>query len=266
MQPYYQTPDERVTLYHGDMREVVPAIAIKADVVIADPPYAQTSLAWDIWPSEWLDTAIEALSACGSMWCFGTLRMFMERAEEFVSAGWHLAQDVAGADVDVIWEKHNGSGFHNDRFRRIHEQVGHFYPKSSAWSDIHTKPQFTLNAAKRSVRRKQCPAHWHGTIKPSVYTSQDGGPRLMPSVLQVRSMHGRAKNETEKPVDLIAPLLRYSCPSGGLVLDPFSGAGPVLEVAMRTGCRAVGVEMRQEQCLIAAERLEEIIAQPTLFE
>lgn len=48
MQPYYA--DEHVQLYLGDMREVLPALGIEADACITDPPYGETSLAWDRWP------------------------------------------------------------------------------------------------------------------------------------------------------------------------------------------------------------------------
>lgn len=45
--------DDSVTLYHGDCREVVPALGITADCIVADPPYGETSLAWDRWPDGW---------------------------------------------------------------------------------------------------------------------------------------------------------------------------------------------------------------------
>lgn len=47
MTPYYQ--DDDVTLYHGDMREVLPLIREEFDLTLTDPPYGQTSLAWDRW-------------------------------------------------------------------------------------------------------------------------------------------------------------------------------------------------------------------------
>jgi site-specific DNA-methyltransferase (adenine-specific) len=47
--------------------------------VVTDPPYAQTSLAWDRWPTGWLEQVRRVLHPTGSMWAFGTLRMFMDR-------------------------------------------------------------------------------------------------------------------------------------------------------------------------------------------
>jgi site-specific DNA-methyltransferase (adenine-specific) len=96
--PYYA--DGSVTLYLGDCREIVPALGLSVDLIVTDPPYAATSLKWDRWPDGWVDVAA---SACSSMWCFGSLRMFIERARDFEA--WSMSQDI-------VWEKHNGSGFH----------------------------------------------------------------------------------------------------------------------------------------------------------
>ncbi|WP_083734156.1 class I SAM-dependent methyltransferase [Actinomadura sp. CNU-125] len=52
---YYR--DDHITLYVGDMRDVLPALDITADLVVADPPYAETALAWDRWPDGWPDIA-----------------------------------------------------------------------------------------------------------------------------------------------------------------------------------------------------------------
>jgi len=82
----------------------------------------------------------------------------------------------------------------------------------------------------------------------------DGGPRLMRSVIQVRSSHGYAENETQKPVGILTPLIEYGCPPGGLVLDPFMGSGSTLIAARDSGRRAIGIDIREDQCEIAARR------------
>lgn len=51
MKPYYA--DEAVTLYLGDFRDVLPNLIAPVDCVVADPPYGETSLAWDKWPDGW---------------------------------------------------------------------------------------------------------------------------------------------------------------------------------------------------------------------
>ena len=42
MTPYYA--DDLVTIYHGDCREVLPAIDDRSDLVLTDPPYSVTQL------------------------------------------------------------------------------------------------------------------------------------------------------------------------------------------------------------------------------
>lgn len=238
MTPYWQ--DDRLTLYCGDALELLPQL--KADAIITDPPYGETSLEWDQWPASWPAAASEAAS---SMWCFGSLRMFMERAREMTC--WKLSQDI-------IWEKHNGSNPFNDRFRRVHEVAAHFY--RGDWQEVYKAPQFTNDATARTVRRKKRPPQW-GDIGSASYSSDDGGPRLMGSVIYARSCHGSAIHPTQKPEAIIAPLMEYSVPPGGLVLDCFAGSGVVLLAARKTGRRAIGVEKSAERCEAIVERLSQ---------
>ena len=50
VEPYWQDADGAVQLYLGDMREVLPALGITCDLIVADPPYEETEHAWDRWP------------------------------------------------------------------------------------------------------------------------------------------------------------------------------------------------------------------------
>lgn len=236
--PYYA--DDRVQLYHGDVREILPSLDVRADCVVTDPPYGETSLGWDRWPPGWPNVVA---AAARSMWCFGSVRMFLERRDDLL--GWRLSQDV-------VWEKHNGSGFHADRFKRVHEHALHWY--RGDWATVYHQTPTTPDATARQVRRKQRPTHT-GDIDRGFYVSEDGGPRLMRSVIAVRSMHGRALHPTEKPAGILTPLIEYACPPGGLVLDPFAGSGSTAVAARLAGRRAVLIEADERYCEIAARRL-----------
>lgn len=240
MTPYYA--DERCTLYLGDMREVLPALDLTADVVVTDCPYGDTKLAWDRWVDGWPTLAATAAT---SMWCFGSMRMFLEHGAEFTAPGWRFSQDI-------VWEKHAGSSFANDRFKRVHEHALHWY--RGDWSVQHHNVPTTADAVKLTMRRKARPTHT-GDIGAASYVSEDGGPRLMRSVVAVRSMHGRALHPTEKPVGILDPLIRYACPPGALVLDPFAGSGSTLDAARQSGRRAVGIEGDEKYAEVAAKRL-----------
>jgi site-specific DNA-methyltransferase (adenine-specific) len=249
--PYYA--DESVTLYLGDCRELLPVLSaegMRADCVVTDPPYESTSLAWDRWPDGWLQAAAEVAR---SMWCFLPLRQFAEppfRGIEFRAAGWRLSQDLEAEHA--VWEKHNGSSFHADRFKRVHEIACHWY--RGDWGSVYHEVPTTLDATARTVRRKKRPPHT-GHIEASSYASEDGGPRLMRSVLRVRSMHGTAIHPSEKPTPLLEPMIAYACPPGGLVVDMFAGSGSTLDAARSIGRRAIGFETDSKHIERAAGRL-----------
>lgn len=236
-----------VTFLAGDFRKRLREVANESvDLIFADPPYGQTSLPWDKWVSDWPSAVQRVLKPSGSMWCFGTLRMFMLHAGQF--SAWRQSHDV-------VWEKHNGAGFFNDRFRVVHELAAHFYKADTKWADVYKDPQRTADATARTVRRKERPTHLTGARGPSHYVSEDGGPRLARSVIYVRSEHGRALHPTQKPTEIVEPLLLYACPPGGTVLDPFFGSGTTAIVAERHGRHCIGIESNPEYIEIAARRL-----------
>lgn len=241
MKPYFQ--EAGMTIYHGDCREVAPLLE-PADAVVTDPLYGETSLSWDRACRGWMDAA-EAITS--SLWCFGSLRMFMEMARVGECSRWTRAQEI-------VWEKHNGSSFHADRFKRVHELAVQFY--RGEWNAIYKSPVTTPDATARTLRRKTRPTHT-GHIEASAYVSHDGGPRLMRSVIYARSCHGEAEHPTQKPIAIIDPLLRYSVPSGGIVADLFMGSGSVLVAAKSLGMRGIGIEIEERYCEIAAKRLSQ---------
>lgn len=237
-----------VQILIGDVREQLAVLPDESvDCILTDPPYGETSLQWDKRVPGWPALVRRVLKPTGSMWVFGSLRMFMETADDF--RGWKMSHDI-------IWEKHNGTGLFNDRFRRVHEIAAHFYRDDAKWADVYREPQFTNDATARTVRKKGRPAHWGGATGETVYRSEDGGPRLQRSVIEVRSENGRALHPTQKPVGIITPLMLYACPPGGLVLDCFAGSGSTGVVAKANGRRALLIEANPEYAALARTRIE----------
>jgi DNA modification methylase len=243
VKPYWS--DDTVTLFLGDCRDVLPALGVTADLVVADPPYGETSLPWDRWPDGWLDVA--AMHA-NSLWCFGSQRLLLRRGREFGNAGWKFSQDV-------IWEKHNGTGFAADRFKRVHEIITHWY--RARWAGIYHEvprvPAVHKRGGQNFIRRQ--PEHT-GQVAGRGYS--DDGRRLLRSVIKIRNMNGLAIHPSEKPVELLDPLIRYACPPGGLVVDPFAGSGSTLDAARASGRRGIGIEASEAYAEKAARRLEQL--------
>jgi site-specific DNA-methyltransferase (adenine-specific) len=236
MDPYFD--DGQVQLYCGDFREVLPALGLApgaVDLVVTDPPYGETAIAWDRWPQGW-PGAVSGYAR--SMWCFGSMRMFLDHCAEF--SAWRMSQDI-------VWEKPHGTGFAADRFKRVHEHAVHWY--RGPWRDVHhATPRVHVawrtrgNAGTGKVRA----AHT-GKINSGIWT--DDGTRLVRSVVRSANMWRRgAINETEKPLAVLTPLIQYGCPPGGSVLDVFAGSCSTLVAARALGRRGIGIELREEQC------------------
>lgn len=98
-EPYYA--DERVQLYLGDCREVLPALSAVCDSCVTDPPYGETKASWDRWPGGWVDAVGAVLPASASLWSFGSARMFLAHRDDF--AAFTLAQEA-------LWVTAAGSG------------------------------------------------------------------------------------------------------------------------------------------------------------
>lgn len=54
---------------------------------------------------------------------------------------------------------------------------------------------------------------------------------------------------------LTAWWVRYLCPPGGVVLDPFAGSGTTLVAALAEGRQAIGIEREAEYVEIIKARL-----------
>ena len=63
------------------------------------------------------------------------------------------------------------------------------------------------------------------------------------------------EGEAPFPEKLAEWFVRPFCPPGGVVLDPFSGTGTTVAVAVRHGRSGVGVDVRPSQCAIGEARL-----------
>lgn len=216
------------------------------DLILADPPYGDTALGWDKRVFGWAQVALSRLKPTGSMWVFGSMRFLLHLG---APGGFRYAQDI-------VWEKHNGSGFAVDRFKRVHEHAVQFYRVDAPWEGVFNEVQRVEGEARPSakIRTRRKPQHF-GKAGDRAY--EYGDTRIMRSVIPMRSMHGRAIHPTEKPAALLEILIRTSCPPGGLVGDFFAGSGSAGEACAMTGRSYVGCEIDPAMAAKAHARLSQ---------
>jgi site-specific DNA-methyltransferase (adenine-specific) len=86
------------------------------------------------------------------------------------------------------------------------------------------------------------------------------GKNPLPFDAKLISANGGGQNEghpSSKPLALWKWLMKEACPVDGLVIDPFCGSGTTLIAAKALGCRAIGIELHEKYCEIAANRLRQ---------
>jgi len=76
---------------------------------------------------------------------------------------------------------------------------------------------------------------------------------------------GKGLQPTQKPVALMSWCMDMAkVPQGALTLDPYMGSGTTLIAAIRTGRRAIGIEIDERHFRTAVERVKRELAQPML--
>ncbi len=94
------------------------------------------------------------------------------------------------------------------------------------------------------------------------WTNYGGKPRPLTHVWDGGKRQGEAVNRdflhpAQKPVEVMRWSILQSGITNGQILDPFMGSGTTLEAAKRLGHRAVGIEIEEQYCEVAATRLQQ---------
>lgn len=217
MRPYYE--DGSVTIYHGDCREILP---VAADVLITDPPYSSGGyqeagrVAGSIGTRDTATIVADNLSTRGYRRLMREVLRGCWADEAYVFTDWKMWIETFDALEDGGWRVRNMLVWDKGT-------MGMGMP----WRNQHELIAFAKKTA--------------GEIRPGALGNVLGAKRT-----------GNANHPTEKPLDLLMAILGNAL--SGNVLDPFMGSGTTLLAAKNLGRRAIGIEIEERFCEIAAKR------------
>lgn len=169
--------------------------------------------------------------------------------------GWYLRQDI-------IWHKPNPMPESvTDRCTKAHEYIfllskaPRYYFDSEAIKEPTVVPKGPGN--KKAVRQidGERAGGDNANIRGSLHMIGPRELRNKRSVWSVTTKPFKEAHFATFPQDLIEPCILAGSPPGGIVLDPFFGAGTTGLVAERVGRRFIGCELNPDYVAIAERRL-----------
>jgi len=256
--PMYPLTSPITGTVHGDYRDWAKVLPPKhVDLLFLDPPYnldksfngkkftRQTIEDY----TAWLDTILIVLKPllkptatiyiCGD-W-FSSLSIFQVASKYFTVRN------------RITWEREKGRGA-NANWKNSSEDI---------WF-CTVSEKYTFNIESVKLRRKVIAPYTLSNGQPKDWSRcTDGNFRdTHPSniwtdiTIPFWSMPENTDHPTQKSEKLLAKIILASTNSEDFVLDPFLGSGTTSIVAKKLGRKFLGIELDEEYCLLAAERLE----------
>ena len=223
----YSEPGFRI--YHGDARELVPAIVGSHTVahVITDPPYDAATHA-----------GARTLAGGGPVELIDFAPITAVEIGDVLSRAAPRRWVIATVDYRHVFPL-------QDR-----PPVGLRFVRFGVWVKPNSAPQFT---GDRPAQGWEAVAILHGEGERPRWNA--GGDR---AVWQFPRARG-GSHPAEKPIALVRRWIADFTDPGDLILDPFMGSGTVLRAAKDLGRQAIGIEIDRRWCEHAAARLSQAV-------
>lgn len=229
--PYYD--EDGITLYHGDCRDILPALAGPVDLLLTDPPYGMG------FSGQGATSAQANISADGVRQGVRVVRQALFEAAPLLADDAHLL-------MFCHWQSWPD-----------------FYDAASAYVKLRNALIWHKASGGQGNIKTDYLRNYEVILYGSRGAREIGGEGAYSAVLSgfARPAQQDRHHFTEKPEPLMRHLIGRHAPPGGLVLDPFVGSGTTLVAARAAGRRAIGIEIDAGHCATAVKRL----AQGNLF-
>ena len=238
-------------LYKGDCLEVMKYIPDSSiDLVLCDPPYGcldPTQCKWDVViPLDKMWGALNGVMKRNSAACiFGS--------EPFSSL--LRVSNIHNFKYDWVWKKSKATGHLNAKKRPLlkHEVV-------SVFNTLRYNPQGLIPLEKpifskgdRGKKGRGSSGECYGLAEKDVFRKETNYPL---SIIEFR-VEQKPLHPTQKPVELMEYLIKTYTNIGDTVLDFTIGSGTTAVAAINTGRKFIGIEMKEDYCEIAKQRIIE---------
>jgi site-specific DNA-methyltransferase (adenine-specific) len=239
MEPFYDDGNG-IVIYHGDVLDTLDHLDVgSVEGVIADPPYCSGA----------------RQQAGARVLNNGKMNRGSDRTD---GPEWFLVDNM-GTDTYVWWLRQIGQ-----RLIRVCRSGSHFYCFTD-WRQ-YTNVVTAFESVGWTLRTcivwdkgdTGMGSFWRSSHE-FVTVFSKGQARELPhhgffNVIRA-TKPAREDHPTVKPLSLIKRLVEAS--GAAMVLDPFMGSGTTLRAAKDLGRRAIGIEIEEKYCEIAAKRLQQ---------
>lgn len=225
------------------------------DCVITDLPYGTTSCAWDcIIPFEPMWAQFKRV-------CKPNAAIILFSKQPFTSK--LILSNLDWFRYEIVWEKSRvGNSMQiKKQPAAIHENIEVFYKQQPTYNEQKFKVDEKYIDKRKSINDSFYKSeHYSGVMK----RKADDGWRHPQSVLPFNSVWHKDMHPTEKPVDLIAYLIRTYTNEDDTILDATIGSGTTAIAAIREKRHFIGFELNKEYYDKACERIKRELQQPML--
>ena len=251
IKPYFSDEKAGIVIYHGEARSVIAelgASGARFEAVITDPPYSSGGMFRSDRNGDpnskyrLTGTIIERQNFSGdnrdqrsflawvSLWLGELILQTVPGARLFVFSDWRQLPIMTDAVQAGGWIWRGIIPWNKTAAAR----------PSKGW--FRAQCEYVVTATNGAMGAEQ---DRNGECLEGIYTE---------------SVFGDKQHTTGKPVGLMA-FLCGAVREGGTIIDPFMGSGSTLVASKLKGYRALGIEIEEANCEIAARRLsQEVLA------
>lgn len=233
------------------------------DLILTDPPYClgkdygndsdkKSAEEYLNWTYQWIDAVLPKLKKDGSFFIFLS---WQYSPEIFV----YLKKKLKMVN-EIIWDRRVPSmGGSTRKFSSVHDNIGFFVKSSNYYFDIDSvRIPYDEETKKARTRSIFIGKKW---------LEMGYNPKDLWSASRIHAQDPERENHpTQKPLKIIERIVKASCPTNGVVFDPFMGTGTTAIACLKNDRQYVGFEINKDYCRMIMDRIKKYNNRPTLFQ